>query len=78
MDEDGYYRTDNVVEGFGVFESQEIYFPTELAEIISKDKYLKVLSIIRSAEIGTPTPRGAGHVEWNVAGDGAGITYGNY
>ena len=78
LNEDGYYRTDNVVEGFGLFESQEIYFPTELAEIISKDKYLKVLSIIRSAEIGTPTPRGAGHVEWNVAGDGAGITYGNY
>ena len=38
MDEDGYYRTDNVVEGFGLFESQEIYFPTELAEIISQTK----------------------------------------
>lgn len=56
----------------------DIYFPAELAEVITKEKYLKALQIVRCAEIGTPNPKSAGYVEWNVANDGAGITYGIY
>lgn len=58
--------------------ASDIYFPQELADIIDKAHYLKALAIIRTAEVGNPTPKGAGFVEWNVANDGAGITYGNY
>lgn len=56
----------------------ETYFPPELGEVITKEKYLKALAIIRCAEVGTYKTTGAGNAEWNVAGDGAGITYGNY
>jgi hypothetical protein len=56
----------------------ETYFPPELSEVISKDQYLKALAIIRCAEVGTYKTTGAGNAEWNVANDGAGITYGNY
>lgn len=62
--------------GFGVF-GDSVYYPDELKQIISKQNYVKALSIIRCAEIGTNLSS-PGKCEWNVANDGAGITYGNY
>lgn len=55
----------------------DVYFPDELAAIITKDKYLKVLQIIKTIESGNNF-KSAGYTKWDVAGDGAGISYGMY